>query len=242
MNRLILIPWHIGDRRDVTINALGHARRLSLFVVEDPDDARRAFAELVPGGLEGKTFLPLPVGESPELLARVLAALEREDVGLLASGGAPCFLDPGAWLVRAARERGAAVTALAGASCLSTLLSLSGVEFLGKPDVAGVLFYARQYSRPGPGFAEALRAHGEAQASVVLLRACDLRACLSELAALVGDRRVSVFTDLTKDKAKYPYGGEVRTRTCGEWLSGWGELDWARVGEASLLVHPREAA
>lgn len=226
----------------MTVNALGHARRLSVFVVEDPEDARRSFAELVPGGLEGKSFLALPVRESPELLESVLARLALEDVGVLSSGGAPCFLDPGAWLVRAARERGAAVTALAGASCLSTLLSLSGVEFLGKPDVAGILFYSGQYSRPGPGFASALRAHGEGQASVVLLRAGDLRACLGEMEPVVGTRPVSVFLDLTKAGEKYPYGGQVRTRTCRGWLESWDEVEWDKVSEASLLVHPREGA
>lgn len=239
MHGLILIPWHIGDRRDLTFGAVRELRRLRCFLTEDPGQAAREFAALLPKGTPAKRLLALPERPSSRLVDDVLAILRDEDVGVAASGGAPCFVDPGAWLVRELRGRGVAITALAGASCLSTVLSLSGLESTGRPELAGVFFFARKYSAGRETFAQAFRRQQPDRPAVVLLRKADFGACVRALLPAAGGRDVSVFFDLTKPKSAYPYAGQVLTRPCSEWPARTGEIDWDRVSEISLVVHPR---
>ena len=46
---LFLVPWHIGNRLDITVNAARVARELRVFLAEEPELTRRQFE----GGLEG---------------------------------------------------------------------------------------------------------------------------------------------------------------------------------------------
>lgn len=240
MPALILIPWHIGDRRDLTLNAVRQIRRLTFFAAEDPESAEMEFERALGADGRGKTFIALPEKDDPVLLERILGVLESEDVGLVASGGAPCFVDPGAWLVRALRRREIPVTALAGASCLPVIFSLSGLEWTGRPHLAGIFFFAPRHSHRQTTFAEAFARQDPAVAAVVLLRAADFSACVSALLASAADRRVSVFFDLTKDPQRFPYAGRVRVLPCSEWLKESGQIDWRRVSDVALLVHPAE--
>lgn len=127
--RMILVPWHIGDVGDVTENAIRTLRRVRHLLCEDADELRRQLAVF---DIDASTKTLVTIPEQPELAVteHCLATLEREDVALIASSGAPCFSDPGGWLVAAARARGFAVVVLAGASALTSVLSASGLDWL----------------------------------------------------------------------------------------------------------------
>ncbi|MCM2305316.1 MAG: SAM-dependent methyltransferase, partial [Elusimicrobia bacterium] len=128
---LFLVPWHIGNRLDITVNAARVARELRVFLAEEPELTRRQFEGDLGVDCKGKEFLLIPEKEDPRFLKEVLARLAAQDVALICSGGIPCFIDPGAWLVRSLRAREVPVRALAGASILSTMLSLSGMDWTG---------------------------------------------------------------------------------------------------------------
>jgi len=237
--RLFLMPWHLGNHEDLTVNVLRALRRLRVCLVEDPATARREFARLLPGIAAGKLLLRLPPAPHDAFRRRVLGLLEREDVGLLASGGAPCFCDPGAWVVAELRERGVRIVPLAGPSGLGTLLSLSGVEWTGD---AGNTFTFAFFCRPAggraaPAMREALGRTGEP--IVVFLPVADLVHCLRLVAERGGgDRRVTVFFDLTKTgRQRFPFADQVRTLTAQEWLRAHPRVRWDRVSEIALLVH-----
>lgn len=238
--RLFLLPWHVGDRGDLTVNTLRALRRLHVLLVEDPAGARREFARVLPEGTAPKRLLRLPLGPDTRFLRRVLGVLEREDVGLVASGGAPCFCDPGAWLVAELRARGVRVVPLAGPSALTALLSASGIEWTGD---AGNTFTFAFYCRPArgrtaPAMREALARTGEP--IVIFLPVADLPDCLRSIAAGGPDRRVSVFFDLTKtDERRFPFANRVRTLTAREWLRVHPGVRWDRVSEIALVVHRR---
>ncbi len=76
-------------------------------------------------------------------LASIVQLLEAgEDVALIADAGTPTVSDPGAELVRRAREAGAAVVAVPGPSAVAAALSVSGLpadrfSFLGFPPRKG---------------------------------------------------------------------------------------------------------
>ena len=240
--RLFLLPWHLGDQGDLTVNVLQALRRLRVLLVEDTASTRRELARLLPRGAPGKLLLRLPSAPHDAFRRRVLGLLEREDVALMAGGGAPCFCDPGAWVVAELRERGVRIVPLAGPSALTTLLSSSGVEWTG--DLGNTFTFAF-FCRPddgrlAPAMREALGRTGEP--IVVFLPVADLQDCLRRIGARGGgDRRVSLFFDLAKTAGpRFPFASQVHTRTAREWLRIHPRIRWEQVSDLALLVHRRE--
>lgn len=100
-------------------------KRLSGLIVEDEKEARAFLKRL------GSPFLPMkklnehtPKQEIQELLEPLL---KGETWGLVSDAGLPCLADPGAELVRKARERGIKIEAIPGPSSLFLALMLSGL-------------------------------------------------------------------------------------------------------------------
>jgi 16S rRNA (cytidine1402-2'-O)-methyltransferase len=233
---LILIPWHIGDWKDMTFHAVSTLKRLRCLVVEESAEARNQFAELRLDASD-KEFLEVPPRPSPEFLRRVLARLRREDVGLISLGGTPCFMDPGGWLVRELRRRGAAVEALPGASSLTAVLSLSGFDWVDSPRSRSFSFVFFD-ERGGQDVFRAVAARS-GEPVVVFVRRHAFAACLRGLREVVGSRLITGFFDLTKNPPeRYPWADRVRTMDCARWLRQAARIPWARVAEAVLLVHP----
>lgn len=87
MGRLLLIPWHIGNAQDLTFRAASAAHGLHLLLVESETDARRELAQNLGADSAKKELWTIPESRDEEFLGRVLEALAREDVGMLASGG-----------------------------------------------------------------------------------------------------------------------------------------------------------
>ena len=238
---LFLIPWHIGNSYDITLSAVRCMRRLRCFLVEDPKLSRRQFAPFLGAALAGKEFLLIPEEPDAEFLRTVLDLLKKEDVGLASSGGVPCFIDPGAWIVKAVRERGVLVTALAGASCLSTMLSLSGIKWHSDSTCIFSFVFFLEGAPADPKYVRFLKAAArEDEALVVLLSSKSFKTCLDILAPVVGERSISVFFDLTKGPSpKYPYADQVRTMSCAAWRREAGLIRWPEVGDVSMIIHPK---
>ncbi|MBI5630752.1 MAG: hypothetical protein HY921_07705 [Elusimicrobia bacterium] len=235
MSRLILVPWHIGDAADLSLNVLRVSKRLRVFLAEEPEVTRGQLESLFGIRCRDKEFLPIPESCDQEFLDRVLRLLESEDVGMCASGGVPCFMDPGAWLVREVRARGGCVVALAGASSLSTLLSVSGIEW-GSQFPAGSFIFFSPRLESFSYFIKVIRR--EREPIVVFAQVEHVAECLRLVFESLGARPVSLFFDLaTVPRGKFPYANEVLTRDCGQWLKDLASFDWERVGNLALLIH-----
>ncbi|OGR47817.1 MAG: hypothetical protein A2X40_04015 [Elusimicrobia bacterium GWC2_65_9] len=233
---LVLIPWHIGDRGDVTLNTLRAARRLRVFFAEDADEACSQMSEILRLDCSDKEFLTIPIRRDEGFLKRVFEVLRREDAGVISSGGAPCFSDPGGWLVREVRSRGVEITPLAGASALTTLLSLSGYDWMLEPKTKSfrfIFFVAADVER----LRDALLRKDEPV--VVFLNKSSIEECLRSVAKLDADRSISLFFDMTKvPKSKFPYANEVRTLPAGSWMKALRRIHWKSVSDVALLIHP----
>jgi len=131
------------------------------------------------------------------------------------------------------------VQALAGASALSTVLSLSGVDWGVDPNhfFSFVFFSDQTTRREKDAIQRALGRAGEP--IVVFLRVPHFRACLRAVAAGGAGRRVSAFFDLTKvPREQFPWADQVRTLPCRAWLKEAAKLRWGAVSDVVLLVHP----
>ena len=240
---LVLVPWHIGNRLDVTVRAARAARDLRVFLAEEPESTRGQFESDLGIDCRGKEFLPIPEAPDADYLRAVRSRLEAGDVGLICSGGIPCFVDPGGWVVAALREAGVAVAALPGASILSTMLSLSGVEWPREHERGSFVVYLSGDAggRNRERFLDTFRRADEPV--FVFLGVAQFRECLQALETVLGGRRVSAFFDLSKTpKAKFPYADRVTTLTCREWRREAGAVRWDRVSDVALMVHARERA
>jgi 16S rRNA C1402 (ribose-2'-O) methylase RsmI len=220
----------------MTLRAVSTTNRLRCLVTEDVAEARAQFAKLRLSCV-GKEFLKVPCRPRPAFLRRVLSLLRSEDVGMVSLGGVPCFMDPGGWLVRELRERGVPVQALAGASSLAAVLSLSGYDWIETPRSRAFSFVFFDEHGDQGAFQAAVGRTGEPV--VVFIRKHAFADCLRGMRDLVKCRRVTVFFDLTKNpREKYPYADQVRTKDCAGWLREARRIPWQDVADVALLIHP----
>ena len=234
----ILIPWHIGHWQDMTLRAVATISRLRCLVTEDASETRAQFAQLRLSCI-GKKFLVVPSRLRPAFLRRVLDLLRGEDVGMVSLGGVPCFMDPGGWLVREMRQRSVPVKALAGASSLASVLSLSGFDWIESPRSRSFSFVFFDEKGDQSAFQAAVGRAGEPV--VVFIRKHAFFDCLRGMRGQVKARRISVFFDLTKNPLeKYPYADRVQTMGCAGWLREAARIPWPKIADVALLVHPDE--
>jgi 16S rRNA C1402 (ribose-2'-O) methylase RsmI len=233
--RLLLIPWHIGDQRDVTIHALQEIRRLRVLVCEDPAAMRRQLSQSYQLDCTAKTFDLVEHHEDPALLARCRSWLQSEDVGVVASSGAPCFVDPGAWLVRSLRADGFQIQALTAGSALTTMLSLSGIDW-SRDDAMLFTFYF--FTAPRAADFSTLLAERRGESILAFLPKDALPACLEAAATIDPTRPVTIFFDLSKNNPSSPLPDTATTAPVSHWLSTVATIPWPSVSDISLLFHP----
>ena len=174
-------------------------------------------------------------------MARALQALKTEDVGVVSSGGIPCFADPGAWIVREARAAGVPVVALGGPSSLAALLSLSGYDWINDPPSRAFSFVFFMKSEKGGGEGFRARLGRADEPVVVFVEKGAVAECLEAIRASGCGRPVSLFLDLTKGP-RFPHANQVRTMSAAWWASELGSIDWEKVSDAAMMIHPGASA
>jgi 16S rRNA (cytidine1402-2'-O)-methyltransferase len=136
---LYVVATPIGNLEDVTFRALRTLREVDLIAAEDT----RRTAKLLAHYEIRRPVISLrehnEARETPKLIAR----LERgESIALVSDAGTPGISDPGARLVRSARDRRILVTPIPGPSAIAAAISASGFTgdafvFLGFPPRGG---------------------------------------------------------------------------------------------------------
>jgi 16S rRNA (cytidine1402-2'-O)-methyltransferase len=186
---LHVVATPIGNLEDITLRALRVLGECDAVVAED---TRRTRQLLTAHGLS-RPLLSLPAHDErrrvPALLERLAAG---ESLALCSDAGTPVVSDPGAELVRQAREAGVTVVPVPGASALTTALAGSGLRgdrvcFLG--------FLPRSPGKLRRGVESALGLEGTVVFYESPLR---LARTLTMIAPLCGERPVVVARELTK--------------------------------------------
>jgi len=186
---LAVVATPIGNLEDITVRALRVLQTCDAVVAED---TRRTRALLTAHGVS-RPLVSLPAFDERRRVPALVQRLERgATLALCTDAGTPTLSDPGARLVRAARDAGIVVTPIPGPSALTAALAASGLAadafcFLG--------FLPRTPGRLSNTVEQALAGRRTLAFFESPMR---LAKTLRLLSDLVGEREVVVARELTK--------------------------------------------
>ncbi len=184
-----MVATPIGNLGDISPRLEQALEAADLIVAEDTRRTAKLLSHL---GI-GKPVESFHAHSNAAKLDRIVSRLQRgETVACVSDAGTPTVSDPGAELVRAAREAGVTVSPIPGPSAITAALSASGMNadrfvFLGYPP--------RKAGQRADFFRLVL-----AQSLTVILYEAPHRLAetLRELAALGGDRHAMIGREMTK--------------------------------------------
>lgn len=185
---LYIVATPIGNLGDITPRALATLRGVAAVACEDTRVTGKLLSHL---GVKQR-LIRYDDHADERARDRVLDLAETEPVALVSDAGTPLISDPGYRLVRAARQRGIAVTSLPGASAAIVALTLAGLptdRFL----FAGFLPPKDKARRA------VLQEFSAVRATLVFYESGPrLTASLATIAELLPGREVAVARELTK--------------------------------------------
>jgi 16S rRNA (cytidine1402-2'-O)-methyltransferase len=231
---LYVVATPIGNLADITLRAL-HVLRIADAIA--CEDTRRTQSLLRAYGIDRPAARLLALHRHNEAAAAqtVIARLAQgERVAYASDAGTPGVSDPGARLAAAAREAGYRVLPLPGASSVTALVSAAGLVGAGDPGGAFV-FAGFLPNKAGERDAAVLALAAEPR-GVVLLEAPHRIEALARSLASLGERRVTIGRELTK---QFEEIATVTAAALPEWLAQ--SRDRAR-GEFALALHPASVA
>jgi 16S rRNA (cytidine1402-2'-O)-methyltransferase len=185
---LYIVATPIGNLGDLTPRAAQILTKADVVAVEDSRVTAGLFRHL---GTKGK-MLPYHDHNADAVRPGLIARMASEAVALVSDAGTPLISDPGFKLVRDARAAGHVVTTIPGPCAAIAALTLAGLPtdrffFLG-------FLPSKQQAR-----AEAVAEVAAIRATLVLYESGPrLAACLSALAAGLGNREAAVAREITK--------------------------------------------
>lgn len=227
---LYVVATPIGNLADISLRAL-HV--LSLVDAIACEDTRHTQQLLRAYGLErpGAQLLALHQHNEAEAAQQVIHRLAQgERVACVSDAGTPAISDPGARLVAAVRQAGHRVLPLPGASSVTTALSASGMT-----GEQGFVFVGFLSSKAGER-QQAVQALAQESRAVVLLEAPHRIEALAQALAVLGERRVTVGRELTK---QFEQIETVPAQDLTAWLADRPER---QRGEFVLVLHDAPVA
>jgi len=221
LGTLYLVATPIGNLEDITLRALRVLREVRLIAAEDTRHTRILLDHY-------QITTPCISYHEHNKLARldeILAALAEGDVALVSDAGTPGISDPGFELVNACIEAGVALTPVPGPSAPIAALVASGLP-------TERFAYVGFLPRRGADRRALLAELADLSLTLVCFEAPHrLLDALTDILALLGDRRITVANDLTK---RYE---ELRRGTVAELVSHFSAQ--RPRGEYTLVIEGR---
>lgn len=123
--KLYVVATPIGNLEDISPRALRALHEADLIAAEDTRHSRKLLRRY---GIS-TPLVPHHRHNQPKSVSRLINRLQKgQSIALISDAGTPAISDPGATLVRNARECGARVIPIPGASALTCALSVCGFE------------------------------------------------------------------------------------------------------------------
>jgi 16S rRNA (cytidine1402-2'-O)-methyltransferase len=231
---LYVVATPIGNLADITLRALHVLQMVDAVACEDTRHTQsllRAYGIDRPGG----QLLAVHQHNEAAAAQSVVARLSQgERIAYVSDAGTPGVSDPGARLVAAVRAAGLRVLPLPGASAVTTLIGAAGLV-AGGDDGSAFVFAGFLPSKAGERDV-AVQALALEPRAVVLLEAPHRIEAVAKALAVLGDRRITVGRELTKQFE------EIAT-VAASALPAWFAAGRDRTrGEFALAVHPMTVA
>jgi 16S rRNA (cytidine1402-2'-O)-methyltransferase len=227
---LYVVATPIGNLADISLRALHVLQKVDVIACED---TRHTQQMLRAYGIDrpGAQLLAVHQHNEAEAAQTVIARLAQgERVAYVSDAGTPAISDPGARLAAAVRQAGYRVLPLPGASSVITVLSASGMTGDG-----GFVFSGFLPSKAGER-QHAVQALAQETRAVVLLEAPHRIEALAQALAVLGERRITVGRELTK---QFEQIETVEAQDFAAWLA---EKPDRQRGEFALVVHDAPVA
>jgi len=227
---LYVVATPIGNLADISLRALHVLQKVDVIACED---TRHTQQMLRAYGIDrpGAQLLAVHQHNEAEAAQTVIARLAQgERVAYVSDAGTPAISDPGARLAAAVRQAGYRVLPLPGASSVITVLSASGMTGEG-----GFVFTGFLPSKAGER-QHAVQALAQETRAVVLLEAPHRIEALAQALAVLGERRITVGRELTK---QFEQIETVAAQDFAAWLA---EKPDRQRGEFALVVHDAPVA
>jgi 16S rRNA (cytidine1402-2'-O)-methyltransferase len=220
MATLYVVATPIGNLEDITQRALKTLAGVDYVACED---TRHTLALLSHYGLKKRLVSHYSYNERASAQRIINLLQEGSDVALVTDSGTPCISDPGAYIVRLARDKGFTVSPIPGPSALGALLSVAGLP------VKGVSFQGFLSPKKGRRKNQLHKLLEAGEGFMLYESPMRVTSVLADLADLAPERPLAVGRELTK------LHEEVLTGTAREVLT---ELEKKPkiLGEFSLLV------
>jgi 16S rRNA (cytidine1402-2'-O)-methyltransferase len=226
---LYVVATPIGNLADIGLRAL---RVLQLADAVACEDTRHTQALLRAYGIDATALLAVHEHNEREAAVAVVERLARgERVAYASDAGTPAVSDPGARLVEAVREAGHRVVPVPGASSITALVSAAGAV----GDAGAFVFAGFLPAKTAERDAAVQALQGESRAVLVLEAPHRIEALARSLAVL-GERRITVGRELTK---QFEEIDNVRCDALPAWLTA---VPQRTRGEFALLLHPQAHA
>jgi 16S rRNA (cytidine1402-2'-O)-methyltransferase len=222
---LYVVATPIGNLADISLRALHVLAKVDAVACEDTRHTQQLLRAY---GLErpGAQLLAVHQHNEAEAAQTVITRLALgERVAYVSDAGTPAISDPGARLVAAVRQAGYRVLPLPGASSVVTVLSAAGTT-----GEQGFVFAGFLPSKAGER-QQAVLALAQENRAVVVLEAPHRIEALAQALAILGERRITVGRELTK---QFEQIDTMAAQELAAWLAD--KPDRQR-GEFALVVH-----
>jgi 16S rRNA (cytidine1402-2'-O)-methyltransferase len=230
---LYVVATPIGNLADITLRALHVLQLVDAVACED---TRHTQSLLRAYGIDrpGAQLLALHQHNEAEAAQAVVARLAQgERIAYVSDAGTPGVSDPGARLVAAVHAAGLRALPLPGASSVTTLVGAAGLVSDGSGDSASSAFVFAGFLPSKAGERDsAVQALAHEPRAVVLLEAPHRIEPLARALAVLGERRVTVGRELTK---QFEEIATLAASALPVWFAA--ERDRTR-GEFALVLHP----
>ena len=222
---LYVVATPIGNLADISLRALHVLSKVDVVACEDTRHTQQLLRAY---GLDrpGSQLLAVHQHNEAEAAHNVLERLgQGQRVAYVSDAGTPAISDPGARLVAAVRQAGFRVMPLPGASSVTTALSASGMT-----GDSGFVF-AGFLSSKATERQLAVQQLAQESRAVVLLEAPHRIEALAQALAVLGQRRVTLGRELTK---QFEQIETLPAQDLSAWLA---EKPERLRGEFVLVLH-----
>src|SRR5688572_30297958 len=186
---LYVVSTPIGNLHDITVRALNTLKSVGLIAAED---TRRTGILLRHFGIATPTVSLHEHNETQKVPALLRKLSEGIDIAVVSDAGTPLLCDPGQRLISGAIEQGVTIVPIPGASAILAALAVSGYaadEFL-------FVGFAPSRSKDRKSWLQGLA--DEPRTVVFFESPHRISQTMSEMAAILVDRPITVTRELTK--------------------------------------------